>query len=130
MGWGHLNGGDNQAMSIIFFAKKTFESYKKDLAIRSFPRYTLRMTTTLTNYHKMSNVEIAEALAGCEVFYLADKSKTTATLHRYFKILEVEHVAIAAKTGLRYVTAKVIDHDNGDIEAHKNLRLQDLDVLA
>jgi D-hexose-6-phosphate mutarotase len=92
--------------------------------------YSLAMSNTATEYHKMSNVEIVKALKGREVFYLADKSKTTATLHRYFKILDVENVAIAAKTGLRYVTAKVIDHDNGDVETHKNLRLQDLDVLA
>jgi hypothetical protein len=88
------------------------------------------MSTTITNYRKLSNVQVIAALTGREVFYLAMNSKTNASLERHFKITQVEFVGISAKTGIRYVTARVIDHDNGDIETCKNLHLETLDILS
>jgi len=87
------------------------------------------MPATLTDYRTLSNAEIISALVGREVFYLAESSKINSTCQRHFKIVDVENVAIAAKTGVRYVTAKVIDHDCGGTETHKNLQLRNLSLI-
>lgn len=88
------------------------------------------MSNTTTDYRSLSNLQLIAVITGREVVYSAVKPKTANVLERRFKILDVEYIGVAAKTGFRYVTARVIDHDNADIETHKNLRIQELELLA
>ena len=71
---------------------------------------------------------VIEALNGKNVVYLNEgESKVKSNGVRNFTIKDIEHVG-TGKTGRTYVTALVVDHDDGDEEKYRNLHIAGLEL--
>ena len=71
---------------------------------------------------------VIEALNNKHVVYLNEgESKVKANGVRNFTIKDIEHVG-TGKTGRTYVTALVVDHDDGDAVKYRNLHLAGLEL--
>jgi hypothetical protein len=71
---------------------------------------------------------VIEALNGKNVVYLNEgESKIKANGVRNFTIKDIDKVA-TGKTGRTYVTALVVDHDDGDAEKFRNLHIAGLEL--
>ena len=77
-----------------------------------------------------TSAQIATALVGKTVRYLANESKVTKNRIRIFKIEGVENVDFAAKTGERFVTVLAKDLDDGAVPKYRNLHLAGIDLIA
>lgn len=74
-------------------------------------------------------VEIASALTGKTVRYLANKSTVTESGVRIFKIEAVERVEMA-KNGRRYVTVLAKDVDDHGEAKYRNLHIAGIDLVV
>jgi hypothetical protein len=74
-----------------------------------------------------SAVEIASALVGKTVRYLAEKSSLTKDGVRILKVQSVDHVGFA-KNGKRYVTVKAFDVDDAGESKYRNLHIAGIDL--
>ena len=79
--------------------------------------------------YSASAVEIASALVGKTVRYLAEKSSLTKDGVRILKVESVEHVGFA-KNGKRYVTVKAFDVDDAGESKYRNLHLAGIDLAV
>ena len=71
---------------------------------------------------------VIEALNNKHVVYLNEgKSAVKANGIRRFTIKDIDNVA-TGKSGRTYVTALVIDHDDGDSEKYRNLHISGLEL--
>jgi len=71
---------------------------------------------------------VIEALNNKHVVYLNEgSSQVKANGIRRFTIKDIDKVA-TGKTGRTYVTALVIDHDDGDAEKYRNLHISGLEL--
>lgn len=69
--------------------------------------------------------QIVSRIIGKSVRYATSKASSLNTDdYRNFTIVEVEKIAQAAKTGIWYFTAKVIDHDDNDSEKVRSLHFE------
>lgn len=72
--------------------------------------------------------EIIEALNGKHLVYLNEGSSTVKPNGvRSFTVRDIEDCGIA-KNGRAYVTALVVDHDDGDAEKHRTLHLAGMEL--
>jgi hypothetical protein len=74
-------------------------------------------------------LEIASALVGKTVRYLANKSKIKKDGVRVFKVEMVENVSVSTN-GHRYVTALVRDIDDKGEVKYRNMRLEGIDLIV
>jgi len=74
-------------------------------------------------------VEIASALVGKTVRYLAEKSSIKKDGVRVLKVEAVDHVGFA-KNGKRYVTVKARDIDDGGESKFRNLHIAGIDLAV
>ncbi len=84
---------------------------------------------SIRNANKMSLDEAKAMLVDREIEYYADKSSVNECGNRLFRVVSLDRVCDSNKTGLRYVTAHVIDRDCGDVPAIKALNLCSICVL-
>lgn len=82
----------------------------------------------LLNY-SASAVEIASALVGKTVRYLAEKSSLKKDGVRVLKIENVEHVGFSKK-GKRFVTVVARDIDDAGECKYRNLHLAGIDLVV
>ena len=104
-------------------------STKKLLAQIAKNLYPNPETKTMMLNYSAPSVEIASALVGKTVRYLAEKSKVTKDGVRVFKIEGVEHVGFN-KNGKRYATVLARDIDDGGEAKHRNLHLAGIDLVV
>lgn len=90
----------------------------------SFP---INQTNPMFLNYSASAVEIASALVGKTVRYLAEKSSLTQDGVRVLKVESVEHVGFA-KNGKRYVTVKAFDVDDAGVSKYRNLHIAGIDL--
>lgn len=79
--------------------------------------------------YSASAVEIASALVGKTVRYLAEKSSIKKDGVRVLKVEAVDHVGFA-KNGKRYVTVKARDIDDGGESKFRNLHIAGIDLAV
>lgn len=80
------------------------------------------------NYNA-SPAQIASALTGQTVRYLAQKSQVKQDGVRIFKIKEVEDVLVGHKSGKRFVNCLCYDVDDAGTEKFRNLSLEGIDLV-
>jgi hypothetical protein len=90
------------------------------------------MTTTKSNLFsgQATSAQIATALVGKTVRYIANNSKVTKNRVRIFKIEGVENVDFSVKTGERFVTVLAKDFDDGAVSKYRNLHLAGIDLIG
>ena len=106
-------------------ATKNLANLKKPLAINSKINYNPHM---FIPYNTPSDL-VKLILEGKSVRYLADKSSQTKDGVRIFKVEEVEHIGFGAKSGKRYITAKVRDIDDKAESKSRNLHFAGIDLV-
>jgi hypothetical protein len=74
-------------------------------------------------------VEIASALVGKTVRYLAEKSSIKKDGVRVLKVEAVDHVGFG-KNGKRYVTVKAHDIDDSGESKFRNLHIAGIDLVV
>jgi predicted secreted protein len=79
--------------------------------------------------YSASAVEIASALVGKTVRYLAEKSSIKKDGVRVLKIEAVDHVGFS-KDGKRFVTVKALDIDDGGESKFRNLHIAGIDLAV
>lgn len=79
--------------------------------------------------YSASAVEIASALVGKTVRYLAEKSSIKKDGVRVLKVEAVDHVGFA-KNGKRYVTVKARDIDDSGESKFRNLHIAGIDLAV
>ena len=84
----------------------------------------------MTLTYNTPSAKIASDLVGKTVRYLSNKSKTTPSGVRVFKIESVENVDFAAKTGKRYVTVLAKDIDDAGTPKYRNLHIVGIDLIV
>jgi hypothetical protein len=82
----------------------------------------------LINLLRTKKNEVIEALNGKHVVYLNEgPSKVKANGIRRFTVKDIDKIG-TGKSGRTYVTALVVDHDDGDVEKYRNLHLAGLEL--
>ena len=82
-----------------------------------------------TQVNKMSLNEAKLTLIGREVEYYPHGKSNVNDVSRAFRIVAIDRVCDSNKTGLRYVTAHVIDRDMDNTQAIKALNLCSIAIL-
>lgn len=82
----------------------------------------------LVSLLRNKKAEVIEALNGKHVVYLNEgESKVKANGVRNFTITDIDKVA-TGKSGRTYITAQVVDHNDGDTVKFRNLHLAGLEL--
>ena len=82
----------------------------------------------LVSLLRNKKAEVIEALNGKHVVYLNEgESKVKPNGIRRFTVKDIDKVA-TGKSGRTYVTALVVDHDDGDVEKYRNLHIAGLEL--
>lgn len=102
-------------------------STKKLLAEIAKNLYPHPETKAMTLNYSAPDVEIASALVGKTVRYLAEKSSLTKDGVRVFKVESVEHVGFN-KNGKRYATVLARDIDDKGESKYRNLHIAGIDL--
>lgn len=82
----------------------------------------------LVSLLRNKKAEVIEALNGKNVVYLNEgDSKVKANGVRSFTVKDIDKVA-TGKSGLTYITALVVDHDDNDEEKYRNLHIEGIEI--
>lgn len=82
----------------------------------------------LVSLLRTKKAEVIEALNGKHVVYLNEGlSKVKPNGIRRFTVKDIDKVG-TGKSGRTYITALVVDHDDGDEEKYRNLHIAGLEL--
>ena len=111
--------------STFIFSHVSTKKLLAEIAKNLYPRPETKAHMTL-NY-SAPDVEIASALVGKTVRYLAEKSSLTKDGVRVFKVESVERVGFN-KNGKRYATVLARDIDDKGESKYRNLHIAGIDL--
>lgn len=121
-----LIGSTTIVASTFIFSHVSTKKLLAEITKNLYPRPETKTKAMTLNY-SAPDVEIASALVGKTVRYLAEKSSLTKDGVRVFKVESVEHVGFN-KNGKRYATVLARDIDDKGESKYRNLHIAGIDL--